>query len=98
MNDIISALVELKGHARIAQELMLSSEFEGTDWKKLTVALESIYKINRILDEIMNSVETDERVHEKIEQIKKYHKAPYVPDFMSDIWDESNNCASEEAL
>jgi hypothetical protein len=98
MNDIISSLVELKGHAKVAQELMVGSEFEGADWKKLTVALDSIYRINRILDEVMNSVETDELVLEKVDQIKKYQKAPYVPDFMSGIWDESDNCVSEGAI
>jgi len=98
MNDIISALVDLKGHARIAKELMEGSEFEGDDWKKLTVALESLYKINRILDEIMNSVESDELVDEKVYEIKKYKKAPYVPDFMADIWDNDDNLASEEAI
>jgi len=97
MNDIVSALIELKGHARVAQELMMNSEFEGSDWKRLTVALESVYRINRILDEVMDSVETDGLVKEKISQIKKYQMAPYVPDFMADIW-EDNNIASEEAL
>jgi len=97
MNDIISLLIELKSHAKISQELLANSEFEGPDWKKLTFALESIDKINRLLDEMLNSAETNTLVGEKVQQIKRYQRAPYIPDFVDSVWDEENNLAAEES-
>ena len=98
MNDVISLLIELKSHAMIAQELMISSDFDGPDWKKLTFALESIDRINRALDEMLNSAETEALVEERVQQIKRYQRAPYIPDLVSSVWDEEDRLASEEAL
>ncbi|MBN1785641.1 MAG: hypothetical protein JW825_01440 [Candidatus Methanofastidiosa archaeon] len=98
MYDIISQLIELKSQARIAQELMVNSDFQGPDWKRLTVALESVDKINRIMDEIMNTVESDSMVEERVQQIKRYQRMPFVADLMAGIWDEGKNTVSEEAI